>query len=128
MVRQRELLCWMGTTAAAILCAVSLQGSEPQETGPGAKQVVKFVRFQAGNRAAYGIVETYLLDDRVLGLQKQRTGGGVTGTFFYRGNFAAFTAAGLAIAGVLLTRAFRGRRPLPTAAASVALLPLRLWR
>ena len=49
-------------------------------------------------------------NDTVLGLAKQETGGGVTGTFFYRGNFAAFTAAGLAMAGVAVAYALRIRR------------------
>jgi len=74
--------------------------------------------------AAYGILSTYVGSDRVLGLAKQETGGGVTGTFFYRGNFAAFTAAGLAMAGVAVVRAFRGGRPLGGFASASGLLVL----
>jgi tetratricopeptide (TPR) repeat protein len=70
--------------------------------------------------SAYGILEANVLGDRVLGLEKVREGGGVTGTFFYRGSFAAFTAAGLGISAAGLVAAFRGRRPALAAGAAMA--------
>ncbi|MHC4913606.1 MAG: hypothetical protein ACYTE5_11510, partial [Planctomycetota bacterium] len=70
--------------------------------------------------AAYGIVEATALGDRVLGLAKEKQGGGVTGTFFYRGSFVAFCATGLGIAAAGLVEALRRRRPPLAAAAAVA--------
>ncbi len=45
---------------------------------------------------------------------------GVTGTFIYRGNYAAFAAAGLGIAAGGLAHAFRSGRPLLAAGGAIA--------
>jgi len=76
--------------------------------------------------AAYGLVETHLLADGVLGFSKAVMGvlSGVTGTFIYRGNFAALAACGLGISGGLLVASFRNRKPLGAAGAAMALVVL----
>lgn len=70
--------------------------------------------------AAYGMVETYLLSDTVLGFGKVGAGGGVTGTFIYRGNFNAYTAGafGIALAGIVAS--FRNRKPLFAGLCAIA--------
>lgn len=68
--------------------------------------------------AAYGIVEAAALRDTVLGFAKPGDAGAVTGTFFYRGNFAAFAAAGAGVAAAGLVTAFRRGRPALAAAAA----------
>ena len=75
---------------------------------------------------AYGLVETHLLADGVLGFSKAVMGvlSGVTGTFIYRGNFAALAACGLGISGGLLVASFRHRKPFGAAGAAMALVVL----
>ncbi len=74
--------------------------------------------------SAYGILETGWLGDRVLGFPKPSGGAGVTGTFFYRGSFAALAAAALGVAGAGLAAALRSRRGLLAAGAATAVVLL----
>ncbi|MEN8150185.1 MAG: hypothetical protein ABFS86_10200, partial [Planctomycetota bacterium] len=76
--------------------------------------------------AIYGMFETFLGGDLVLGQAKAGTGGSVTGTFFYRGNFAAFTGVAMAMAVVAAIRGFRAGRHVPAWAAAAASLVLGL--
>ncbi len=117
-------LTWQAVLRGFLLFAAAFVTVQTARSGWRAFLLLGSLAGIAALAAAYGILETYALGDRVLGFGKIGTGTGVTGTFIYRGNFTAFTAAGLGVAVALVVAAFRARRPLYAGLSTMAVVLL----